>query len=297
MKEAILNFDGPEIRLSGGEPTLREDLPQIIEFVCKLGKRCSIITNGLRLADRRYVKLLKKSGLKYVNFSFNGFNDQVYQRINGCSLLKIKLKALNNLKRENMNIALSVMLVKGVNENELQKIYRYCLKNSHFVSRLRIRTVVDVGRGCEPGEQIYLSDMITAMSKIIGVDEKELIEHSLSLPCKDHLPCGLNIHLARFLLKDSCVRKTKNLLFRKIKVIFHLLPKVGLRAFLNFSGGKIGTGLPLFNFQILLRAWPDKYRIDLGEIERCPSSHLVSATGEVIPFCYGLILNNTTLLL
>ena len=47
------------IRLIGAEPTMRDDLPEIITMVKKLGHRPSVTTNGLKLANRSYVKKLK----------------------------------------------------------------------------------------------------------------------------------------------------------------------------------------------------------------------------------------------
>jgi len=55
---------------------------------------------------------------------------------------------------------------------------------------------------------------------------------------------------------------------------------------------KIKGKNPFFNYRISIRVWPDKYRIDLEEIKRCPTSHLVGETGEIVPYCLGLILNN-----
>ena len=47
------------IRLIGAEPTMRDDLPEIIAKVKHLGHRPSVTTNGLKLAHLPYVKKLK----------------------------------------------------------------------------------------------------------------------------------------------------------------------------------------------------------------------------------------------
>lgn len=292
IKEVVSNFPGRKIRLSGGEPTLREDLPQIIRFISQEGKCPVIITNGLKLADRNYVKELKKAGLKHVHFSLNGFNDKVYKKINSRSLLKIKLKALNNLKKENMSVAISVMLVKGVNERELKKIYRFCLENSRFINFLRIRAAVPLGRDGIIQEQIYLSDIINMMSKIMGIPKEDLVEHSLSFANGCHLTCSLNIRLLPLFLRGLKVKERGNNLLTRIKIVLRLLPKVGLGTLLDWLISKLKGKDLLSDFHIFMRVWPDKYRIDLDEIKRCPSSHLVGETGEIVPFCYGLTVHN-----
>ncbi len=84
-----------DLRLIGGEPTLRSDLPEIICEIKRLGHRPMLITNGLRLADAQYTAQLKKSGLDYAQLSMNGFRyDSIYlqtdqmacaEKKNGCA--------------------------------------------------------------------------------------------------------------------------------------------------------------------------------------------------------------------
>jgi len=176
IKRFISNFDGPNIRFAGGEPTLREDLIEMICFTRSMGKSTLLITNGLKLTDRNYVKELKKAGLQLACLSFNGLSDEVYRKINGRPLLKIKLEALQNLMKEKIKIVLSVMLVKGVNEDEFKNIYRLYIKNLRYFYMLRIRTAVCSGRYNSDQEQIYLSDIVKMISKTTGISYNDLID-------------------------------------------------------------------------------------------------------------------------
>ncbi|MBI5014728.1 MAG: radical SAM protein [Deltaproteobacteria bacterium] len=76
IEETCRSFSGSWIRLSGGEPTLRDDLPEIVALCARYGKRAVLLTNGLRLADRRYLRILKEAVLRGVHFAFNGFRDR-----------------------------------------------------------------------------------------------------------------------------------------------------------------------------------------------------------------------------
>ncbi|MBN1305861.1 MAG: radical SAM protein [Anaerolineales bacterium] len=58
----------PHITLTGGEPTLREDLPQIIEKAEQNGQVCGLLTNGLKLADKKYLNNLLQTGLDHLLF-------------------------------------------------------------------------------------------------------------------------------------------------------------------------------------------------------------------------------------
>ena len=62
IKSFVIN-GGKEIYITGGEPTLRNDLPEIIKFAQQFNalRSISIITNGVRLADKKYLRNLIKS--------------------------------------------------------------------------------------------------------------------------------------------------------------------------------------------------------------------------------------------
>ncbi len=58
----------PHITLTGGEPTLRDDLPQLIARAEKNGQVCGLLTDGLKLADKKYLDLLLQTGLDHILF-------------------------------------------------------------------------------------------------------------------------------------------------------------------------------------------------------------------------------------
>ncbi len=290
IKQIISQFSGPEIRISGGEPTIREDLPAIIKFICDIGKKPFILTNGLKLADRKYLRKLKDAGLRVVHFSFNGFTNDVSTRISGQPLTKVKLKALRNLKKENMQVVMSMMLEKGVNEKEVEKIYHFCLKNTRFIHQLRLRTVVSIGKYREGFQKIYISDLINIIGRVIKIGKEDIIDHALSLPKRFQRPCcGVTIDLLRLLLKVKGFRQTKNP-FKKIRIIvFSLMPKIGLfngfNLFLDLIRKKRKFSSRLF---IHARLWHDKYTMDVDEFRRCPSAYFNDIDGKIYPFCYGI---------
>lgn len=294
IKKMISQFSGRFIWLTGGEPTLRKDLNQIIEFAADSGKDAVLLTNGIRLADFNYVKQLKKSGLGWVHFSFNGFNDHVYKEISGQRLLKIKLRALKNLKKANIKTVISMMLVKGLNERELNKVFSYCIKNNSFISELRIRGVTSIGKVTQT-QSLFLSDIVEIVSRAIGINKDLMIDNYLkgNWRCNSRAvtPYHLHIDFLSLLMTQAGIRKTGSPLYTKIACILKLLPKVGFKNLINMILRKLNKEQRLLQFGICLRAWPDKYRIDLEEIQKSSSMHATRADNGVLPFCYALILN------
>ena len=60
----------PHVTFTGGEPTLREDLPDLIQYAENLGQVTGILTHGKQLADPAYLDRLDKSGLDHILIAF-----------------------------------------------------------------------------------------------------------------------------------------------------------------------------------------------------------------------------------
>jgi hypothetical protein len=58
----------PHVTFTGGEATLRDDLPELIAQAERLGQVCGLLTDGLKLADKKYLELLLQTGLDHILF-------------------------------------------------------------------------------------------------------------------------------------------------------------------------------------------------------------------------------------
>ena len=66
----------PHVTFTGGEATLREDLPDLIAHAEKNGQVCGLLTDGLRLIDKNYLDLLLQTGLDHILFLLQPDNDK-----------------------------------------------------------------------------------------------------------------------------------------------------------------------------------------------------------------------------
>jgi radical SAM protein with 4Fe4S-binding SPASM domain len=66
------------ITFTGGEPTLREDLPDLVLHAQKKGIVTGLITNGRRLKDKSYVEKLEKSGLDFVQVTLESHEPKIH---------------------------------------------------------------------------------------------------------------------------------------------------------------------------------------------------------------------------
>jgi uncharacterized radical SAM superfamily Fe-S cluster-containing enzyme len=130
--------------LSGGEPTCREDICEIIKIFKKHGKTITMHTNGLKLGSKDYLLKLKKSGLDRINLQFDGFSRDAYKIFRGSDLLDIKLKQLENLKQLDMPTDLNITVAKNVNENDVGNIIDFAVKNP-FIKGVNFFTICLLG--------------------------------------------------------------------------------------------------------------------------------------------------------
>lgn len=74
-------FGIPQITFTGGEATLRDDLPYLIAEAEKNGQVCGLLTDGLRLADKQYLSLLLQTGLDHILFLLQPDNSESWQAL------------------------------------------------------------------------------------------------------------------------------------------------------------------------------------------------------------------------
>lgn len=69
------------LTFTGGEPTLREDLPELLRYAQEKGVVTGLITNGRRLKDENYVQKLVDAGLDFVQVTLESHDSKVHDRI------------------------------------------------------------------------------------------------------------------------------------------------------------------------------------------------------------------------
>jgi uncharacterized radical SAM superfamily Fe-S cluster-containing enzyme len=139
----------PAVQLSGGEPTLRDDLPRILAMAREMGfAQIQIATNGLRLAGSLDLcRSLERSGLNTVYLQFDGTTPEPYQAIRGRDLFPIKQKALQNFRSAGLaSTVLVPTLARGVNDHQVGEIVAFASKNLDVVNGINFQPISFAGR-------------------------------------------------------------------------------------------------------------------------------------------------------
>jgi uncharacterized radical SAM superfamily Fe-S cluster-containing enzyme len=199
----LLASGGPyNIQLSGGEPTLRDDLPEIIILGRALGFNfIQLNTNGIRLAeDPAYVQALKDAGLSCVFLQFDGTNDRVYEKIRGAALFKTKVAAIANCVEQQLGVVLVPTLVPGVNTADIGNIIEFAIDAMPTVRGVHFQPVSYFGR--YPGEpsdddRITIPEVISAIEQQTGGKMKS---EDFRPPAAENAYCSF---LGNFMLMDD----------------------------------------------------------------------------------------------
>ncbi len=174
LLERAMAAAGPtNLQLSGGEPSLRDDLPEIVGIARRVGYSfIQVNTNGLRLArDIEYAKQLRVAGLSSVFLQFDGVDDAVYRALRGRGLLDEKLRAIGNCGEAGLGVVLVPTLVAGVNTGAVGDIVRKALQLAPVVRGIHFQPASFFGRFLKAGGddgRFTLPELMRALEEQTG---------------------------------------------------------------------------------------------------------------------------------
>ncbi|MBR4472455.1 MAG: radical SAM protein [Oscillospiraceae bacterium] len=230
IRDIVRQCGQPLLQLSGGEPTLRDDLDELVRFAKEAG--CSYVqlnTNGLRLArEPDYARRLADAGLDIVFLQFDGTRNEIYETLRGAPLLEVKEEAIRVCSELRIGVTLVPTVVRGVNDGNLGELIRLACKLAPGVRGIHFQPVSWFGRcpGTPGEEDRYTLDRLMAdISNQAGIP----VESFMPSRC-DHPLCGFH---ADFLIN----------------------PKGGLRPLSSITHSSRSRGCARDNREYVARHW------------------------------------------
>ncbi len=305
--ETVLATGHPcNIQISGGEPTLRDDLPAIIALGRELGfEFIQLNTNGLRLAqDPSFAKSLKDAGLSSVFLQFDGISDDVYRNLRGKALLQTKLEAIRICDVLELGVILVPTLVPRVNVDQIGSIIRFAIENVKVVRGVHFQPVSYFGRYPNtPAEEDRLT--LPEVIKNIETQTDGLIKSESFRPpgCENAL---CSFHGNFVVLPEGRVKALTSHKFRNCLCESERAEEGAAKARDFVSGrwryptqdhsSKEQNPFSFGEWDILLErtrthslcisgmAFQDAWNLDLERLKDC-CIHVVTTDGKLVPFC------------
>ncbi|VVS91553.1 radical SAM (seleno)protein TrsS [Desulfoluna spongiiphila] len=308
--QRVKESSGPcNIQLSGGEPTVRDDLPEIIAMGKEAGfEFIQLNTNGLRLArEKGFALRLKKAGLSSVFLQFDGTDDAVYRVTRGRALFNLKQAAIRHCVEAGIGVVLVPTVVPGVNDHMLGEIIRFGLSHAPGVRGVHFQPVSYFGRYPTPPADRNRITIPEVISRIAHQSNGAIDADHFRPPGCEHALCSFH---GTFMImpdnalkpltregKDSCCTApviAKEGARQAISTVARqwaapnacactAQPMDDLDRFLNRAKTHI--------FAISGMAFQDAWNIDIERLKGC-CIHTVSPDGRLIPFCAYNVTNS-----
>ncbi len=178
--EKILNFDEIErlvkifvslgvkkVRITGGEPLLRRDLPELIERIHRIDgvEDIALTTNGTLL--KKYAHSLAQAGLARVSVSLDSLHEERFFDMNGRrGKVKTVLEGIEKAAEANLQVKINMVVQKGKNDQDIVKMAEFFKEKQHI---LRFIEYMDVGNsnGWQLEEVVSKKEIVDRIHQVL----------------------------------------------------------------------------------------------------------------------------------
>ena len=146
---SLVRLNVPAVLFSGGEPLMRHDIFELLEYSASLGLRTVLSTNGT-LLDLPAAQKIRSLGVSYAGISLDGLQDVNDSFRGAAGAFKRTLEGFRNCRAAGQKAGLRLSLTKST-FRELPAIFR--LVEEEKISRVCVYHLVSSGRGTEIGDE------------------------------------------------------------------------------------------------------------------------------------------------
>lgn len=293
------------IQISGGEPSLRKDLPEIVAMAKAMGYRnIELITNGIRIGeDATLLKNLKRRGLSAVYLQFDGLRSETTRKIRGRDMTATHRRAVAVIRSTGLCCTLAVVVTRGVNEKEIGDIVRYGIENIdvvraiNFQSAARFRGRFEFGQGYRG---YGMPELLQRIESETGVPAATFLSEHLGHPaCNAMSPVfvvnGRLVPLFHYIGNDDLRRFLGQDRREKILAAFAGKSDFFFRHLLSPKGGRLlAKAAPIFgknpynllrsdHLLLFAKSFMEKESLSAQRMQQC--CYAVSAAEGVFSFC------------
>ena len=110
-----------KVKLTGGEPLLREDIVDIVSSIAQHAEEVSMTTNGSLLEEK--AAALREAGLKRVNISLPSTDPEAFTKITGKDALQEVEEGIEAALKNHLDpVKINMVILKGINDHEIHQM-------------------------------------------------------------------------------------------------------------------------------------------------------------------------------
>jgi len=141
----------PSLSFTGGEPTLRSDLPRFVAHAARRGLRVNLITNGVLCADERLPRALARAGLSSAQVSIEGPDAETHDSLTRRpGSFDLSLRGLRNLRAAGVKTHCNTTVCRA-NAGRLEAIAD--LAASLHLERISMNLIIPAGTSAAEGAE------------------------------------------------------------------------------------------------------------------------------------------------
>jgi len=205
--ERVASIGIPHVVFTGGEPTLREDLPELVAHAESLGLVSGLNSNGRRLAEVSFLQRLLQAGLDHVQITLESHDPAIHNRI-------VANPQAWQQTTDGIRQALKTHLFLMTNTTLLAENSPYLAETLNFLSELGVPTVglnglIHSGRGVSNPQALQesqLADLLEIAKSHAQRSGQRLIWYTPTQYCHfNPIESGLGVKGCTAALYNMCV--------------------------------------------------------------------------------------------
>jgi cyclic pyranopterin phosphate synthase len=164
IRLAVESLGVTNVRFTGGEPLLRQDIVDIIAATSALpgSPRTSLTTNGINLD--RYAPRLMRAGLDRVNVSLDTLHRETFIELSRRDRLDDVLSGLEAAKAAGLEpVKVNAVLLRGVNDHEACELLRFCMQRGYQL-RFIEQMPLDPQHNWDRGQMITADEILERLN-------------------------------------------------------------------------------------------------------------------------------------
>jgi len=171
LTRIIVKLGAIKVRLTGGEPLVRQDLPVLVRQLATLEgvEDIAMTTNGVLLPE--HAQTLKEAGLARVTVSLDSLDNAIFRRMNGDKAdVDTVLQGIKSAENAGLTpIKINAVVQRGINDDTLIDLVRFCKDNGYT---LRLIEYMDVGNknGWKLEDVVPAKEMIEQIHAVLPLE-------------------------------------------------------------------------------------------------------------------------------